>query len=1549
MKHFLHFDKLSVNKALIVFIGLLLTPLAAIAQTGFWTDEGNYDKDWPTAEDIDGDYYNIRNEADLAAFANMVNTGKDTFKGKIVRVYNTHIDLKEHYWIPIGSDTRKFEGTFDGMEHRFENMVIDIDKLSDEVKRYGLELGFFGDNYGTIRNVSLQSPQIRGTEIYNDLHVGGISVYNRGGAMIENCIVFDDEEKLTGEQPSLIDVTYCEGYHSNHVEYIGAICGMNEANAMIQNCRNDKPIRMEYASIAGIVSMNEGIVKNCSNSRELRSVGFGSYSVSGVTLDNRGEVMDCVNSGTLYGDYGNVAGIINNNTGMCSGCRNTGTIESRRSGAVGICSSNNGGTCVRNTNIGHIMGIDAAGIVWDNCSGKLTDCDNSGSVDGFSAAAGIVGVNGFYSVPGQKRQIPSKPIENCENTGKITVKNDGTNSTYNGAKAGGICASGDSIINCQNKGEVTVFAISYGYAGGIVGYQSRDGIISYCYNTASISVSGGGEANPSWNKFGAGGIVGFNSTNGGGMATITNCFNTGDISCVNKDIADNGSTCRTGGLVGGAAIISNSYNTGNVSSQSEKAAVSLAYGIGGSSVEYGYSTGNVNAYGSLESGSSYQLYKTEAYGIGGKASNCLALSKSVVSTNIAFKVGVNKTEQGNYASTLLKLETKDGDCSSLEGIDANGDHGRFWKPDMIAPIDTWPADAWDKSDNTILPRLKYADGTLMPDQPRLLKADYAEKVPSVSVGDTILVEPLKYKVLSATTVSVLGPDVAEGSGTQGNDNDSWPVTQCEIPATISYQGGDFAVKAIEDEAFSGAINLAGLTIPEGVKTIGREAFYRAGLQALHIPSSVTLIKADEDEALFAKMDDCERITVEEGNPSYSTRDNILYDKAKTEVLWAARPDTALILPSGVSSIRTRAFEYQEGITSIIFPKGLESIGTSAFEGNSGLRTIRFMNTEAVPTIGEDAFYGTKLEQITVYVPKGTKAMYEAIALFPNIVEEAAGEVSVKIAFNAFDTQYIAVGETVVSSISPIYLDFSSLEQDYRIILEMENADKLSGDYGAGSFGEMKPLTFADGKATILKSECRIDTEGGKMRVIPYLDIIAKEAGDYPYTIKVYDESGTTCYAEFSSVFKAVEPVSFAVVETIEGNIQAGIPFNIQIASAGMFSGKEAVLRVFTNYHADDSLAISYGEVKVPFVKENEEYMNTGLDLALVDQTYSFTLTGKKATVSDLAYISFGLYHENRTIPIVGRTHANLSLSSSLVIEEAGSEVEDEVLDEITIADNPAGSSDTLDVKLSGVTTRKLTVATEVITKLDLSGTNNLGEVINNGTLIFKTTIDTEVALTYKNIVNHGIFVDSTGLVNEVEGTAALTIQGIRQQVGVGSTIALTATAIPGEDYVSVIFIWQMFVNGEWITLDTNQKVVSKAASFLRAIKPLTDTYTVNAEDAGLYRCVVTNKASEGISTTLVSTTEVRAASIPDLDPTPEPDLDPENPTSVEQSETDSLKVWSSGNHLYIHTPKPETVYIVTFSGRLHKVLPLSVGEYVENMPQGTYIIHIGKQSYKLRF
>lgn len=73
------------------------------------------------------------------------------------------------------------------------------------------------------------------------------------------------------------------------------------------------------------------------------------------------------------------------------------------------------------------------------------------------------------------------------------------------------------------------------------------------------------------------------------------------------------------------------------------------------------------------------------------------------------------------------------------------------------------------------------------------------------------------------------------------------------------------------------------------------------------------------------------------------------------------------------------------------------------------------------------------------------------------------------------------------------------------------------------------------------------------------------------------------------------------------------------------------------------------------------------------------------------------------------------------------------------------------------------------------------------------------------------------------------------------------------------------------------------------------------------------------------------------------------PTANEAIKAGELRVWASGSRLFIRTPEAEMAYIATFDGRLYKSLSLSAGEYSEQMPQGSYIIRIGKYSYKLNF
>ena len=59
---------------------------------------------------------------ELKAFRDEVNAG-NTFAGKTVELA-ANIDLMSEEWTPIGNDTNKFQGTFDGKGYTVSNLVI---------------------------------------------------------------------------------------------------------------------------------------------------------------------------------------------------------------------------------------------------------------------------------------------------------------------------------------------------------------------------------------------------------------------------------------------------------------------------------------------------------------------------------------------------------------------------------------------------------------------------------------------------------------------------------------------------------------------------------------------------------------------------------------------------------------------------------------------------------------------------------------------------------------------------------------------------------------------------------------------------------------------------------------------------------------------------------------------------------------------------------------------------------------------------------------------------------------------------------------------------------------------------------------------------------------------------------------------------------------------------------------------------------------------------------------------------------------------------------
>ena len=179
--------------------------------------------------------------------------------------------------------------------------------------------------------------------------------------------------------------------------------------------------------------------------------------------------------------------------------------------------------------------------------------------------------------------------------------------------------------------------------------------------------------------------------------------------------------------------------------------------------------------------------------------------------------------------------------------------------------------------------------------------------------------------------------------------DRYSFSGCaQITGTLNIPSG---VSSIGDEAFKDCKGFAGsLTIPASVITLGSTAFAGAsGFSDVFIPATTTSI------GTYCFSDTPMKIHVNAANPSFRSKDSILFNKTMTSLMSA--PTSTIgkyVIPSTVTTIGSSAFQNCFLITEIVLPPALTTIGDAAFYNCAGLvQQLNFPPT--LKTIGANAF------------------------------------------------------------------------------------------------------------------------------------------------------------------------------------------------------------------------------------------------------------------------------------------------------------------------------------------------------------------------------------------------------------------------------------------------------------------------------------------------------------------------------------------------------------------------------------------------------------------
>jgi hypothetical protein len=322
---------------------------AEIAAAGFWTTASGFTADWDTtiwdiepgklpilkgiagqdasmpphllpagASPFEGagtseSPYLIKTAADLAKLAELTNAGISPYAdaGRYYKLVN-NLDLSDYGagydggkgWIPIGTDTKPFNGALNGGDHQITGLYI---------KRSAHYQGLFGCiGVGSVKNLGVANVNISG--IFSG---GGLAGQIYG--TVENCYVSGSVSGVSniGGMAGWIYGTMQSCYVSGNVSAtnpaaaVGGVASVVRKGGTMQNCYSTGSVSVSsvehYNYIGGVVGIVSGTVQNCystgnvSSTKNADSIGGVMGTLLEGTLQNCAAMNPSVSSSSYSG------------------------------------------------------------------------------------------------------------------------------------------------------------------------------------------------------------------------------------------------------------------------------------------------------------------------------------------------------------------------------------------------------------------------------------------------------------------------------------------------------------------------------------------------------------------------------------------------------------------------------------------------------------------------------------------------------------------------------------------------------------------------------------------------------------------------------------------------------------------------------------------------------------------------------------------------------------------------------------------------------------------------------------------------------------------------------------------------------------------------------------------------------------------------------------------------------------------------------------------------------------------------------------------------